>query len=837
MRTVVLRRVAVLAIAATLTSSVVVIPAAGAQIATTDELCDPQGETQFSDVANGTYGEAYILCMKALGLTAGYGDGSYGPNDTVTRAQMASFLVRLWRDELGRRCPDGEHPFTDITPGSVHDANVACLYTMGFTQGTSATTYEPKARLTTSQITRFMLRLWLELDGDGACPADTNELSRAVACLSALNVVPAGSEARSKSPASRAQMAVYLIGLWHNAAGRGRPPAPPVKLLANPPSPELQPVAASTPADPYANDPLRLIAHAELARAYSLGGDIWEVWLCKTPAGVSFSEHPDNKHNPANYATAFDARVGYWFGWLSDDAYRPTFIPGRVISVGRSSDYYEACRAELMRHATSLGSNGALMVLGETTGTENTLGRGWCGFYSQREFPANGRTAIVHAGAHTDPSTVAHELGHALCWPHSYTDEEIDYPYANGMDVMSGGGREADVQTPITVGTPVINRYAAGWVAPEAVRIHTTANSARYAISAIGDGGVQMLVVNHPDNDPDSGAYYALGARSRGSGGESWADTDVPQEGIEVYWVDQTARACDLPDRGACHGLDRRVGPLGPGGSTVTSTTVLLGWANGDSHRVTVVERRGGTWVVDVAFAEGTNTGRQGTVGDWTTYTPEDEFGASVGTAISLQARTTESWPEDELPQLRLRCRNEPGSDPDFDVFVYWRGGYLLLDDYYTVSHRFATTSNRTSERWVISTTSRALFAANPARWAGRLQEHSDDRLSLRIYAGTSQTHIGTAVFNLTGADTAMGPVLAECGITASDISSGDWITYTPEDEFGASIGAGIWLRALTTESWPEYELPELYVRCWNRPGSDPEFDVFVFWAGAIPAA
>ena len=173
--------------------------------------------------------------MKALGLTAGYGDGSYGPNDTVTRAQIASFLVRLWRDELGRRCPDGEHPFTDVTPGSVHDANIACLYTMGFTQGTSATTYEPKARLTSSQITRFMLRLWLELQGDAACPANTHELARAVACLSALNVVPAGSEARSQSPASRAQVAVYLIGLWHNAAGHGRPPAPPVKLPADPP--------------------------------------------------------------------------------------------------------------------------------------------------------------------------------------------------------------------------------------------------------------------------------------------------------------------------------------------------------------------------------------------------------------------------------------------------------------------------------------------------------------------------------------------------------------------------------------------------------------------------
>ena len=740
MRTLIITRVAVLAIAAILTSSIVVMPAAEAQIATNDELCNSQGETQFSDVADGTYGEAYILCMKALGLTTGYGDGSYGPGDTLTRAQMASFLVRLWRDELGRHCPDGEHPFTDVTSGSVHDANITCLYTMGFTQGASSTTYEPKAKLTSSQIARFMLRLWLKLEGDAVCPANTDELARAVACLSALNVVPAGSEARSKSPASRAQIAVYLIGLWHNAAGRGEPPAPPLKRLANPPPPELQPVTASTPADPYANDPLRLIAHAELSRAYSLGNDVWEVWLCRTPTGVSFSEQPDNKHNPANYATAFDARVGYWFGWLSDDTYRPEFVPGRVISVGRSSDYYEACYTELMSHAASRGSNGALMVLGETTGTESTLGRAWCGFYSQREFPANGRTAIVHAGAHTDPSTVAHELGHALCWPHSYTDQESDWPYANGMDVMSGGGREADVRTPITVGTPVINRYAAGWVAPEAVRIHTTAASARYALSAIGDGGVQMLVVNHPENDPTSAAYYALGARSKGSGGEWWADTGVPQEGIEVYSVDQTVRACDLPDRGACHGLDRRVEPLGPGGSTVISKTEVLEWANGDSHRITVVELRDDIWVVEVAFAEGANPGSRATSGDWNPYTPEDEFGTSTGAGIWLQARTTESWPEDEPPLLHLRCRNEPGSNPDLDVFVWWHGGYLLQDKSYTVSHRFAATSSRTSEQWVISTDNTALFAPNPKRWAGRLQEHSNDQLSLKIYAGTSQT-------------------------------------------------------------------------------------------------
>ena len=40
-------------------------------------------------------------------------------------------------------------------------------------------------------------------------------------------MIPAAPEGRSSVPVTRAQMAVYVIGLWHNISGRGLPPSPP----------------------------------------------------------------------------------------------------------------------------------------------------------------------------------------------------------------------------------------------------------------------------------------------------------------------------------------------------------------------------------------------------------------------------------------------------------------------------------------------------------------------------------------------------------------------------------------------------------------------------------
>lgn len=193
--------------------------------AQTGDLCDNASAEQFSDVESDDYGAEYILCMRTLRLSLGQSDGGYGPDAQLTRAQMASFLVRLWHDVLKRGCPEGETPFTDVGPTSPHATNIDCLYNLGITKGVTATTFGPNAKLTASQISRFLLRTY-EKAGE-TCPDRGDELDEAVTCLAARNVIPAAAEGRSAEPVTRAQMAVYVIGLWHNISGQGLPPTPP----------------------------------------------------------------------------------------------------------------------------------------------------------------------------------------------------------------------------------------------------------------------------------------------------------------------------------------------------------------------------------------------------------------------------------------------------------------------------------------------------------------------------------------------------------------------------------------------------------------------------------
>ena len=194
---------------------------------TTAGLCDAESVTQFSDVRAGEYGAEYIRCMKALGLSLGKSDGSYGPDSQLTRAQMASFLVRLWRDVLGKRCPKAaDTPFTDVA-GNTHEESIGCLYGLEIAKGTTTVTYGPGEKLKVTQISRFLVRLY-EKAGN-SCGVAGDGLERAVKCLAAFRVIPSAGEGSSFGLVTRDQMAVYLVGLWHNMVGRGLPPRPPTK--------------------------------------------------------------------------------------------------------------------------------------------------------------------------------------------------------------------------------------------------------------------------------------------------------------------------------------------------------------------------------------------------------------------------------------------------------------------------------------------------------------------------------------------------------------------------------------------------------------------------------
>ena len=89
------------------------------------------------------------------GITTGTSPTTYSPDDSVSRAQMAVFLWRL-AGEPGATQP---HGFSDVPAGSYYAEAVAWLSEAELTTGTSPTTFSPDDAVTRAQMAAFLLRL------------------------------------------------------------------------------------------------------------------------------------------------------------------------------------------------------------------------------------------------------------------------------------------------------------------------------------------------------------------------------------------------------------------------------------------------------------------------------------------------------------------------------------------------------------------------------------------------------------------------------------------------------------------------------------------------------
>ena len=74
----------------------------GVRISYKRQVGDPPGTATFSDVNPSMQFFPYVEALAASGITTGYSDGTFKPNDYVTRGQMAAFLTRA----LGLHHPD-----------------------------------------------------------------------------------------------------------------------------------------------------------------------------------------------------------------------------------------------------------------------------------------------------------------------------------------------------------------------------------------------------------------------------------------------------------------------------------------------------------------------------------------------------------------------------------------------------------------------------------------------------------------------------------------------------------------------------------------------------------
>ena len=115
------------------------------------------GSSPFADVRDGEWWAPYVTRIATVGVTKGCKTkpARYCPYETVTRAQMASFLSRAYRLRAGA----DDAGFTDVE-GNVHSGNINSLATAGITLGcdTRPSRYCPGTDVTRAQMASFLHR-------------------------------------------------------------------------------------------------------------------------------------------------------------------------------------------------------------------------------------------------------------------------------------------------------------------------------------------------------------------------------------------------------------------------------------------------------------------------------------------------------------------------------------------------------------------------------------------------------------------------------------------------------------------------------------------------------
>ena len=196
---------------------------------------DLETQTPFVDVLESSPEAQAIACIYALGITTGTSPTSYSPAANVTRAQMASFLARLYTAVTGTDAPIADTPFTDVVTTSSAYNDIGRIYGLGITTGTTPTSYSPGANVTRAQMASFLARLYKATTGTDAPITDTpfvdvlessptyNDIGR----IYGLGITT-GTNPTTYSPATnvnRAQMASFLARLYKATTGTEAPGA------------------------------------------------------------------------------------------------------------------------------------------------------------------------------------------------------------------------------------------------------------------------------------------------------------------------------------------------------------------------------------------------------------------------------------------------------------------------------------------------------------------------------------------------------------------------------------------------------------------------------------
>lgn len=124
------------------------------RVAEKPEPSETNGNT-FSDVKKDSYYYNAVLWAAENGITSGYGNGQFKPDEICTRAQIVTFI---WRMQGEPKPETQNNPFTDVKEGDYYYNAVLWAVENGITSGISSSRFAPNQNCTRSQIVTFLYR-------------------------------------------------------------------------------------------------------------------------------------------------------------------------------------------------------------------------------------------------------------------------------------------------------------------------------------------------------------------------------------------------------------------------------------------------------------------------------------------------------------------------------------------------------------------------------------------------------------------------------------------------------------------------------------------------------
>ncbi|MEZ7172905.1 S-layer homology domain-containing protein [Sporosarcina sp. OR05] len=192
--------------------------AAAVMIARALGLPTEKKQTIFKDVSSQSFASGAIQSANDAGIIQGYTDGTFGPDKIVTRGEMAIFLSRAFKMK-----DEEPMTFKDVPVSSAGYAYISKVIAAGVTQGYSETEFRPNEPVTRAQFSAFLARATNEALRLTVYACGYNPASNVNPDKQTLNCLVTKAARNSDIPPEIAKAIVTVESDWTHFLNNGEP--------------------------------------------------------------------------------------------------------------------------------------------------------------------------------------------------------------------------------------------------------------------------------------------------------------------------------------------------------------------------------------------------------------------------------------------------------------------------------------------------------------------------------------------------------------------------------------------------------------------------------------